>query len=616
MRKRLFGLLATAAIVFGACQGAASPSPAASAAPSEAPPATTAPTEAPATPEPTPVDYEAALFNYTYTPTEGQAGGSAIVADWQAVSNLNSFYDNSFATATVLAATMRGLWLTSSDGHWKPDLAAKMPKFSDGSIRQAADGSFEVDLQLRPGLKWSDGTPLTLNDLKYTWQWVRDPAQTGLVSGTVGWEDITDIVVSADGQSATVKFSKAYAGFYGLLGNWFIPEHYFKTIPVAEASEKSMPVSPEIAKVPTSGPFMFDSAAPTGIVLKRNPNWVGGAFNQGAYLDEVKFQFYADKDGEIAAFLAGDIDAALDMLAGDYASLKGVDPAIGRALLEPAWQYEHLDMNQGPNGNPILKDVNVRRAISQAIDKADLFAALFPGYPIPEQAACSPAPPGTYWRDPTLTCAPFDVAAANAALDAAGLTKGADGMRVDKDGKPIVLEACTSAGNPTRQLDLEKQAKYLEGVGIKVNVNLVDATSVLFAGWNDVTAETKCSIYRGTYDLALFAWVLTFDLFGDYYYSYHTDQWPDNPPNDGGNTSRFSNPEMDAALDVLKSEIKTEAQVKAALTVQKIYVDQVAEIPLYYRNEARGVSTRLQNFFKNPGTASDVWNVEDWWVQQ
>jgi peptide/nickel transport system substrate-binding protein len=358
---------------------------------------------------------------------------------------------------------------------------------------------------------------------------------------------------------------------------------------------------------------MFDSAAATGIVLKKNPNYKLGAFKQGAYLDEVKYTFFADKDGEKAAFLAGEVDAAVDLLASDYDAIKGVDAAIGKALLEPAWQYEHLDMNQGPNGHPMLKDLKVRQALTQAIDKNDLFSALFPGYPLPDAPACSPAPPGTYWRDDSTKCLPFDVAAANALLDESGWKdSNGDGTR-DKDGKEAVLNACTLAGVPVRQLTLEKVAGYLQAVGIKVNVKLSD---ILFDSWQDTTETSDCSIYRGTYDLALFAWVLTFDLFGDYYYSYHTNQWPDEDPHDGGNTSRFSNPEMDAALDVLKDKITTADQIAAVKTVQEIFVAQYAEIPLYYRNEARGVSTRLQNFFKNPGTASDMWNIEDWWVQE
>jgi len=610
MQKRLLAMLASAVIVVGACGGTASPAPSGSAAaPSVAPPSGSTEPASPSAEQ----DPEAILFDFKYEPTEGKAGGSVIIGDWQPVTNLNSYYDNAFTTTQVIAATMPGLWETSSDGHWKPDLAAKMPKFSDESIRQAADGSFEVDLEMLPDLKWSDGETLDLNDLKYTWSWNMDPAQVGLTSGTTGWEDITAFDVDSSGLKATVKFGKAYAGFYGLLAAPILPEHYFKTIPVAEAATKSMPVSPAIKDVPTSGPFMFDSASPTGIVLKKNPNYKLGAFKQGAYLDEVKYTFFADKDGEKAAFLAGEVDAAVDLLASDYDAIKGVDPAIGKALLEPAWQYEHLDMNQGPNGHPMLKDLKVRQALTQAIDKNDLFSALFPGYPLPDAPACSPAPPGTYWRDDTTKCLPFDVAAANALLDDSGWKdSNGDGTR-DKDGKEAVLNACTLAGVPVRQLTLEKVAGYLQAVGIKVNVKLSD---ILFDSWQDTTETSDCSIYRGTYDLALFAWVLTFDLFGDYYYSYHTNQWPDEDPHDGGNTSRFSNPEMDAALDVLKDKITTVDQIAAVKTVQEIFVNQAAEIPLYYRNEARGVTTRLQNFFKNPGTASDMWNIEDWWVQE
>ena len=51
-------------------------------------------------------------------------------------------------------------------------------------------------------------------------------------------------------------------------------------------------------------------------------------------------------------------------------------------------------------------------------------------------------------------------------------------------------------------------------------------------------------------------------------------------------------------------------------TVQEIYIENAAEIPLYYRNSTRGVSTRLQNFDKNPSTASDIWNIEDWFIQE
>ncbi|MBA3779683.1 MAG: hypothetical protein H0X16_10380, partial [Chloroflexi bacterium] len=594
---------------------------------------------------------------------EGTPGGSVVIGEWQPPDNLNPYYSNAFATSEVLYSTHPGLWETSSDGHWVPDLASKMPTFGDGSVREIGpvectyvppppaeatgeatgeataeateaataeataepepENGFEVDLEMPPGLKWSDGEALDLNDLRYTWEWNLDPDQVGLVTGTTGWEDIATFEVAEDGLTATVTFCAPFAGFYGLLGSTILPEHYFSEIPVAEASERSMPVSAAIADVPSSGPFMFQEASPQAITLVRNPNYTSEtACGTQACLEEVTYQFYADVDGMKAAFLAGELDVALNMLAADFDSIKNVDPAIGEALNEPVWEYEHLDFNQGDaiegvtgSGHEMLQDVNVRKALYQAIDKEDLFATLFPGQPAPP-TACSNTPPGLYWRVEDLDCPAFSVEEATAALEAAGWTDTNGDGTVDKDGAEAVLEACTSAGRPVRELTLQKVAEYFGAIGVKVNVNLVDSTAVLFAGWNDVEADTKCSIYRGTYDLALYAYVLTFDLFGDFYFSYHSTQIPDLPPHDGGNTIRYSNPEMDAALDVLASEIETTSQIEAAIKIQELYVSEAIEVPLYYRTGVRGKSVRLQNFFKNPGTSTDMWNIEDWFIQE
>jgi len=616
MRKSLFGLLATTAIVFAACQGAATPSPSsAEPSPSEA---ATSPSPSP---EPTPVDYENLLFATDYTPGPGTVGGKVIISDWQAANQLNPWYSNAFANSQVYAATMRGLWLVTSDGHWKPDLAAKMPKFSDDSIRLDATGTgFEVDVELLPNLKWSDGTPFTTADLEYTWQWINDPDQVGI--STVGWE-IIDKVTVKDDLNATFHFKEAYAGFYGTLASYYLPKHYMSTVPVKDAAAKSYPISADIAKSPTIGPYKYVTASADTIELTRDDNWAGPAVACGgkACLDSVTFKFFPDnKEGMIAAFLAGEIDVALDLVQADYDAIKGVDPAVGRAILEPAWLYEHFDMNQAGlgqgQGHPALKDLKVRQAIAQAIDKEAMWAVVFPGQPYPNVPLCVNATPTNYWQLPNAECLTYDVDAANKLLDDAGYadTNG-DGVREMPDGSAeLVFEHCTSTAG-FRQTGGEFEASELAKIGIKLNLNFVDSTAVLFANWPDVAADTKCNLAHGNYDTSEFAYVLSFDLFGDYYYSYHTEQIP-TEANDGNgyNYLRFSNPEMDAALDTLKSAVKTEDQINAVYTVQQIYIDQVPEVVLYYRAEVRGVAAGLNNFEKNPGTSSDMWNIEDWWL--
>src|SRR5262249_41382992 len=146
--------------------------------------------------------------------------------------------------------------------------------------------------------------------------------------------------------------------------------------------------------------------------------------------------------------------------------------------------------------------------------------------------------------------------------------------------------------------------------------DFVDSTNVLFANWPDVAADTKCNTYHGNYDTAEFGYSLTFDVFGNYYYSYASEQIPtDANDGNGYNTVRFNDPEMDSALQVLQSAIKPEDQVSAAYTVQKVYVDKLIEQALYYRNEVRGYASRIQNLEWNPSSATEIWNIEDWWIK-
>ncbi len=619
MRNRLLGLLATSAIVFAACQGATS-SPSVSSAPASAPPppseAAGSPTEAPA---PTPIDINQLLYGYKYEPTAGTPGGKVIISDWQAANQLNPYYSNAFANSEVFAATMRSLLTTTNDGKYKPDLAPEPITFAD-NVKTDADGKggFTVSVKLKPNLKWSDGVPLTLNDLKWTQSWIMDPKQVGIATG--GYDQIDNITVGADGLTADIHFKAAYAGWLGLVGGYvMLPEHYMKSIPVKDAPAKSYPLSAGIAKAPVSGPFKYTSATADTIELVRNDNWAGG--DHPAYLDAVTYKFFPDnKEGMIAAFLADEIDIALDLVQADYDAIKDVPASQGKAILEPAWLYEHFDMNQAGlgqgKGHPALKDLVVRQAIAQAIDKKAMWETVFPGAPYPDNNPCTNATPTNYWQLQDAKCLPFDVAAANKALDDAGYKTGTDGIRVDKSGNPLVFEHCTSTAG-FRQLGGDFLAKSLQPIGIKLNLNFVDSTTILFANWPDVKADTKCNLAHGGYDTSEFAYVLTLDLFGDYYYSYASEQIPtDANKGDGYNYLRLSNKDMDAAINVLKAETDQAKQLDAAYAIQQVYIDSIPEVVLYYRNEARGVSNRVQNFLKNPSTASDMWNIEDWWVQK
>ena len=139
------------------------------------------------------------------------------------------------------------------------------------------------------------------------------------------------------------------------------------------------------------GPFKYSTATADTIELVRDDNWAGPATACGgkACLDGVTYKFFGDKEGEEAAFLAGEIDVALDLQQADYDAIKGVAADVGKALDAPAWEYEHLDMNEAGlgqgKGHPALQDPIVRKAIEQAIDKKAVLPDRVPGRAVPGQ---------------------------------------------------------------------------------------------------------------------------------------------------------------------------------------------------------------------------------------
>jgi len=627
MRKRIFSLLASTMVVLAACNGAQSPS-ASTGVQASTPPASTGASESPSGSGAAPSssaaaagdDVNAALFNTQYKPvTDATPGGTLIMGEWQPPDTLQPFFSTAYTTVEAITPALRGFATITSDGKYIPDLAASLPTVGKG-VTIAPDGkTFTVELTLRPGLKWSDGKPLTMNDFKATWTWATDKGQSGCSSCTVGWPEIDNVDVSSDGLTGTLHFKELYAGWLGFLTGAFFQADWLKSFPVADSS-KSMPNSSAIANVPFNGPFVITNASKTEIDYAPNPNWAGGVDlavggqTHAPYLAGLKFQFFDTKDGMIAAFKSGAIDIALDMTQADYSTIQSVDASVGTAELTPSWQYEHLDINNDPDhkrGNG-LWDPAIRKAIAMAVNKDDMIAAIFPGQQT--VAACSPAPPGLWYRS-EVTCPAFDAEGAKTALDAANMKVGASGNR-EYAGKEVDLELCTTAGNPTRLTELQKLQGYLQAVNIKSHIKTADAGSVVFAGWADTKPDTDCALYRGNYDLGDFAYIIGADPYNNYFYTYATSQWPEKGDHSGANDTRFSDPDMDKALAALKTDVDLAKQFADTKTVQDAYAAGIPEIPIYYRSEVTGLSVHVGGWpGYNPSSIGPTWNVENWFFK-
>ncbi len=610
MHKRLITLVGVVAILAAACQGATS-SPSPTAAPTTAPtaaPATTAPTEAPASATPAPSPAQPNLFDSTYPSrrTQGTPGGTVIYGDWQEANLFNPYYQGQVIEATVTSAVFRGLVTSTDDFKYAVDLAVDpAPTLANGGVVLGQGGdAMTVTWKLKDGQLWSDGTPITCADIVATENWIMSPDNTGLYGGTSGYEDITKIDCPSPTQ-AVMHFKNVYFDYLVLFAV-VLQAGYIESIPVKDQVAGKGWSATDMPKVPVSGPFMYDTITPgQELRLKRNPNWKNPITGETAYLDAVVWKWYGDADAMIAGYRAGEIDAMGDLADGDIPKIQDLGDQVHPLL---ALQYEFLRPNWGKNNatgkTSPMADPAVRMALALATNKDEINSRLLAGNA--EVAWTNVSPYAWYYTEPKKIL--FNLDQANAVLDQAGWAKGSDGIR-EKNGEKLALDLCTTT-RQVRQDNLALLASWLKEIGIAATVKAVSPSDI-FASYNESTPETACSLSRGNFDVALHTFSVPLSPNSNYpvYVSTQTE------PN-GQNDASVNSPQVDQILTSLKDTVDFTKALDLMAQWQQVYVDQVVEVPEYFRKDVNVVQPYVKNWTGNPTSTGYTWNVGDWYVQK
>ncbi len=610
LRTRRWTALAASFLFVAGCGSTATTAPTA------APPATPAPaTSAPAASVPAASVPAASVAPSpsapniigSYKPEPGTPGGSVVIAEWQSPGQINAYYAQAETDVEAgLPSLGENLVTVDNKLGYIPDIATKVPVLGDG-VTVNSDGTMDVEWLLKDGAQWSDGQPITCDDVEGTWKWVMDPAQTGLAAGTIGWEDIT----SVDKKSATdcvVHFKKVYEGYLTLWAP-LLPWHYISKIPVKDATTKLYPLN-DLTSGVYSGPFL-----PTKYVTDAqlnyipNPKWATIS-GHAPYLSSLTFKYYGAAENMIAGYKSGEIDFAMDLNDADIPNLKDIDQA--QVSINNSLTYELNAFNGAAFKKKFGDDATtIIKAIMMATDRQQIANGPLQGNVSVTNNFVSPL--AWYFKDEGQP-KPADPAGAEALLTGAGWAKGSDGY-LAKNGKTLEVQYCST----TRQVRIDTLnliASQLKAIGIKVDVANKPASDV-FGGWNDTPADTLCNTVHGNFDVAEFAYVAPIDPLGAYNV-YHSSGIPDIAPHNGQNVTRTSIPALDAAYDAVKNNVDPVKVAAAMATVQDIYTsDQnTFELPLYYRKDVYLVSPKIHNFAPNPTTNQGVWNMGDWWLSQ
>ncbi len=530
----------------------------------------------------------------TASPTPG---GTAIVAIWQFPATLAAHYANQTVTTIVNNGVLEGLAATATDGSYYPVLATEVPTLANGGAKVTADGKkLDVTWKLKSGIKWSDGTPLTSADIKYTWEiWMKDPK----VNNRTGFSEIESIDLPNE-TTAVVHYKSIYAPYVGNFF-WLMPKNLLE-------KEADISKTDYIRRPLGTGPFkVSEFKTDESITLEKNPNYRESG---KPYLDKVIFKSVPSSQVGLAQLKAGEVHAMWNLTEAQtpevekessLALLVVQGPTVERIEMNTAVNQENTDPN---SVHPVLGDIEMRKALLYATPKQQIIDKLLFGKAKP---GSSPVSQGwAAYKEPQEG---YDPKKANDVLDKAGWVKGSDGIR-SKNGVRASLTYATTTGDQLRERVQQVLVDEWKAIGVEVKIQN-QPSSVLLSG----SCTGKDPRKLGTFDLLMYASTPEIDPHGTILPRYHSKQIPTAADCSGQNYTRFKNPEADKAIEEAGSTIDLEKRKAAYAKVMKALNDAYVIIWMYDRANIDARVTGLQGFQGNTWQRF-TWNIQDWWLKK
>ncbi len=529
---------------------------------------------------------------------------------WQAASLMNPYLSGGTKELEAASMVIEPLARYDQDGNMVPWLVDEIPTLANGGV---AEDLKSITWKLTEGLKWSDGTPVTSEDVRFTWQYCT--ADGGGCAQAEKYNDISDVEV-IDDRTVTVHFTVPkpfpYAAFVG---------YESPIIQKAQFENCMGPKAPEcteqnFAPVGT-GPFVVTEFRPNDVItLKANENYRDP--NKPAFAT-VTFKGGGDAAAAGRSVLeTGEFDYAWNLqLAPDVLSnmaaagkgkvVSGFGTLVERIMVnltdpDPKWGDERSTLK---HPHPFLTDINVRKALSMAIDR-ELLVEI--GYGVAGKVTCNILPaPAIYASTANDSCKVQDIAGANKLLDDAGIvdTDG-DGIR-EKDGVPLKILYQTST-NAVRQ-DFQALIKqWWSQIGVETELRNIDAS--VFFGSDPGSPDTYQKLWA---DVEMYANNFSGSDPEAYMANWHSSKIPSPETQwQGSNMPRYVNAEYDALVAEMAVTGDIEKRAELAKRMNDMLMQDYVMIPLVYRGRVSAHSNSLGGVQLNTWD-SELWNIADWY---
>jgi peptide/nickel transport system substrate-binding protein len=482
--------------------------------------------------------------------TSANAGGSGNSVLTVESSQQNTITQNFNPFVTSSAATLLG----ATSLVYEPLLqanAVKPGQYYDFLAKGYtwADGGKSITFTIRPGVKWSNGSPLTPADVAYTYNMLKKYPDVNSFGLTIS-------SVRTSGDKVTLTFpTPQYANLQNIAGQvYIVPQSVWSKVGDPGKYADPNPVG--------TGPYTISQFTAQGITMKANPSYWGGK----PAVSEVQFPTYASANTALSALQTDQLSWGGNFIPGvqqvfeaGHSSHQVWFPPVQTNSLEP-------NLNKFPTN-----ELPVRQAISLAIDRTALSQQAEGGLePVVSNASGLTLPVFKQFLSPSVTTtlpSHADPAAAKALLEKAGYKLGSDGYFRDPSGRELTINIT----NPSSFSDYAQGDQMIAGWLRKAGINAT------FVG--QATTAWSTDIATGNFQLTQH-WSQTsvspYQLYNDWLNSSLVTN------NSAGNYERLKNPQVDSMLNKLATDNSVSSQQADLAPIEKYVASNLPVIPTVY----------------------------------
>ena len=509
-----------------------------------------------------------------------ETGGTAVLAELADINRplpllTESALDGDVGGDVMFPSLSRGEW---RDGRLVYLPSTENPAALARSWEFVGPDSASLRFHLDTRKKWSDGQPVVAEDVRWTYQMLKD---TVVGSPQQDHAEHIDSVTVENDSTVTMHFDRRYPEMLYYAGVGIAPSHVFRG--VAPADLRAHPALLDPTKLPTSGPFRIGEwRKGDRVTLVPNPY-----FSPKPRLDRIVIRVIPEATTRLTELMTGNIDFMRPIPFDQVPHVRSQAPNV-RFEVEAKRFYDYIGYN--PKTFAPFADPEIRRALGMAVDAQGLIRALqMEGHAVPAGAPYSPIFKDLY--DPrTMPPLAYDPAGARRMLESKGWrdTNG-DGV-LDKDGRPFRFTLATNSGN-TRRADVTQivQQQWKQ-IGVDAQIQLVESNTFFDA------------LRKKDFQAVVAGWsvALSPDL---------TTLWGKDSP---FNFVTYDDPQTFALFDQAKAQT-TEARANELWRQSAARIAQAQPYTfLYFQDQLDGVNNRLRGM--KVDTYGAYQNTWEWWI--